>query len=108
MDHQFSFRFHCANTLVFHENAIDAWEEDLHEHFAISINNLNQGTKSFLDYFTEMRTLWEKLNSHRPMPNFTCIQILLIDPLPSINKVYSLVIQEAVADPLPGHLPRLW
>jgi hypothetical protein len=77
-----------------------------------------------------MRTLWEELNSHRPMPHCTCpnpcrcaamreasyfrledqviqfltglndqfavvrTQVLMMDPLPSINKVYSLVIQE--------------
>ncbi|KAK2459095.1 putative mitochondrial protein [Trifolium repens] len=129
-----------AQTLVFHETAIDAWE-DLRERFAKidricistlrnSLNNLKQGTKSVLDYFTEMRMLWEELNSHRPMPHCTCVhqcrceamraarnyrvedqiiqfltglnehfavvktQILLMDPLPSMNKVYSLVIQE--------------
>ncbi|CAJ2636021.1 unnamed protein product [Trifolium pratense] len=71
-----------AQTLVFHETAINAWE-DLHERFAkvdririsylrASISNLKQGTKSVLDYFTEMRMLWEELNSHCPMPNCTC------------------------------------
>jgi hypothetical protein len=61
-----------AQTLVFHETAIDAWE-DLRERFAKinrihistlrnSLNNLKQGTKSVLDYFTEMRMLWEELN----------------------------------------------
>jgi hypothetical protein len=72
-----------AQTLVFHETAIDAWE-DLRERFAKidriristlrnSLNNLKQGTKSVLDYFTEMRMLWEELNSHRPMPHCTCV-----------------------------------
>lgn len=129
-----------AQTLVFHENAIDAWQ-DLKERFAKAdririatlrskINNLKQGSKTVLDYFTEMKTLWEELNSHRPMPHCTCphpcrcaamrearnfrledqviqfltglndqfnvvkTQVLMLDPLPSINKVYSLVIQE--------------
>ena len=129
-----------AQTLVFHEHAIDVWEE-LKERFAkvdririaslrSSINNLKQGSKSILEYFTEMKTLWEELNSNRPMPNCTChvpcrceamrsarlhrmedqviqfltglndnfnvikSQVLLLDPLPSINKVYSLVVQE--------------
>jgi len=95
-----------------------------------SINNLKQGDKSVLDYFIEMKSLWEELNSHRPMPICTCphpcrcesmraarnfrikdqviqfltslndsfsfvkTQVLLMDPLPSINKVYSMVIQE--------------
>ena len=77
-----------------------------------------------------MRTLWENLNSHRPMPHCTCphpcrcaamrearnfhiedqiiqfltgmndkfavikTQVLMMDPLPSINRVYALIIQE--------------
>jgi len=95
-----------------------------------TINNLKQGSKSVLDYFTEMKTLWQELKSHRPMPLCTCIhqckckamhyecyfrledqviqfliglneqfsvvktRVLLMDPLSSINKVYSLVVQE--------------
>ena len=83
-----------------------------------------------LEYFTEMKSLWEELNSHRPMPMCTCphpcqcesmrsarnfrledqviqfltglndtfgvvkTQVLLMDPLPSIHKVYSLVVRE--------------
>jgi len=56
-----------AQTLVFHENAIDAWS-DLKERFAkvdririatlrSKINNLKQGSKTVLEYFTEMKTL---------------------------------------------------
>jgi hypothetical protein len=94
------------------------------------MNNLKQGSRSVLEYFTEMKTLWEELNSHRPMPHCTCpypcrcaamrearqfrledqvmqfltglndqfnvvkTQILMLVPLPSINRVYSLVVQE--------------
>ncbi|KEH22307.1 hypothetical protein MTR_7g039280 [Medicago truncatula] len=77
-----------------------------------------------------MKSLWEELSSHRPIPNCACVhpcrcasskvakihrnedqimqfltglndqfsvvrtQVLLVDPLPSLNKVYSLVVQE--------------
>jgi hypothetical protein len=129
-----------AQTLVFHENCYDVWQ-DLQERFSkidririasirSSINNLKQGSKSVLDYFVEMKALWEELHSHRPIPSCTCIhqcrcdamraarnffledqviqfltglnsefsvvktQILLMDPLPTLNKVYSLVVQE--------------
>jgi len=129
-----------AQTLVFHENAIDAWS-DLKERFSKAdririaslrsqINNMKQGSRSVLEYFTKMKTLLEELNSHRPMPHCTCprpcrcaamrearcyrledqvilfltglndqfnivkTQVLMLDPLPSINKVYSLVVQE--------------
>nr|ABD32757.1 Integrase, catalytic region [Medicago truncatula] len=129
-----------AQTIVFHDTALSAWD-DLKECFSkvdrvrvlslrSTINNLKQGTKSVLDYFIELCTLWDELNSHRPIPNCTCIhpcrcesirlakyyrtedqilqfltglndtfsvvktQILLMDPLPPINKVYSLVVQE--------------
>jgi hypothetical protein len=129
-----------AQTIIFHVRAIDVWEE-LKDRFSkadrirvsmlrSSINNLKQGSRSVLDYYTEMKTLWEELNSHRPMPQCTCIhqciceavrsaryfrledqviqfltglneqfavvktQVLLMDSLSSINKVYSLVVQE--------------
>ncbi|KAK2427099.1 hypothetical protein QL285_025700 [Trifolium repens] len=139
-----------AQTLVFHDFAIDSWE-DLYERFAkvdririvslrSALHNLKQGTRSVLDYYTDMRALWEELNSHRPMPHCTCLhqcrceamraarnyrtedqiiqflsglnenfsvvrtQVLLMDPLPTINKVYSLVVQEesnfAVSNPV--------
>jgi len=72
-----------AQAIVFHERAIDVWEE-LNECFSmaariciasmcLAINNLKQGSKSVLEYFTEMRTLWEELNSHHLMPLCTCI-----------------------------------
>jgi len=77
-----------------------------------------------------MKSLWEELSSHRPIPSCTCVhtcrcatsriakvhrnedqimqfltglndqfsvvrtQVLLLDPFPSLNKVYSLVVQE--------------
>jgi len=71
-----------AQTIVFHEYAIDIWIE-LQERFSkvdricvaslcSFINNLKQGEKFVLDYFTEMKSLWEELNSHRPMSLCTC------------------------------------
>ncbi|MCI04355.1 integrase catalytic region, partial [Trifolium medium] len=100
-----------AQTIVLSENVINV-RHDLKERFAktdciristlrSSLNNLKQGSKSVLDYFTEIKGLWEELNTHRPMP--TClndsfsvvkIQVLLMEPLHSINRMYSIVIQE--------------
>jgi hypothetical protein len=129
-----------AQTLVFHDNAFEVWE-DLKERFSkvdririaqlrTSLHTLKQGNKSVLDYFTEMKALWEELHSHRPLPACHCpyackcdavklpktyrvedqiiqfltglneqfsvvkTQVLLLDPLPTLNKVFSLVIQE--------------
>lgn len=72
-----------AQTIVFCDTALEVWL-DLKERFSkidririanmrSSINNLKQGAKSVLDYFTEMKSLWEKLSSHRPIPNCSCI-----------------------------------
>lgn len=33
---------------------------------------MKQGTKFVLEYFTELKSLWEELNSHCPMPMCTC------------------------------------
>jgi len=129
-----------AQTVVFHDTTFDVWQ-DLKERFSkvdririanlrSSINNLKQGSKSVLEYFIELKALWEELHSHRPLPNCTCpvqcrcaamrvnkeyriedqiiqfltglndqfsvvkTQVLLLYPLPSLNKVFSLVIQE--------------
>ena len=89
-----------------------------------SISSLTQENSSVSSYFTSMKGLWDELANHQPIPTCTCGalktmlsyhqqqnvyqflmglnesyshirgQILLIDPLPSINKVFSLVIQE--------------
>ncbi|GAU33433.1 hypothetical protein TSUD_380690 [Trifolium subterraneum] len=112
-----------GSTIVFHENAIDVWR-DLQERFSkvdririatlrSSINNLKQGTKTVLDYFTEMKALWEELTlivlfqlviqfltGLNDTFSVVKTQVLLMDPLPSLNKVYSLVIQEES-----NHLP---
>ncbi|XP_024634836.1 uncharacterized protein [Medicago truncatula] len=72
-----------AQTIVFCDTALEVWLDLKERFFKIdririanmrsSINNLKQGAKSVLDYFTEMKSLWEKLSSHRPIPNCSCI-----------------------------------
>lgn len=72
-----------SQTIIFHVHVIDVWEE-LKERFfkadsirvsilRYAINNLKQGSKYVLDYFTKIKTLWEELNSQRPTP--ICIYI---------------------------------
>jgi hypothetical protein len=118
-----------AATVVFHENAIDVWH-DLQERFSkvdririatlrSSINNLKQDSKSVLDYFTEMKALWEELNSHRPLPMCTCVhqcrcpamQLVrayrledqVIQFLTGLNDSFSVVkTQVLLMDPLPS------
>jgi len=69
--------------IVFHDTSISA-REDLKERSAkvdrihifslrFTINNLKQGTKSVLEYFIKLRSLWDELNFDRPIPNCTCI-----------------------------------
>jgi hypothetical protein len=142
-----------AQTVIFHNTAFDVWQ-DLKERFSkvdririanlrSSINNLKQGSKSVLEYFTELNALWEELHSHRPIPTCTCphqcrcaamrvnkeymiedqiiqfltglndqfsvvkTQVLLLDPLPSLNKVFSLVVQEESNNVYTPSLPSL-
>ncbi|XP_016185357.1 uncharacterized protein LOC107626989 [Arachis ipaensis] len=85
--------------------------------------NLRQGALTVSQYFTKIKVLWEELNSYRPVQcncgdakplqeflqaeyvhcflmglddSFMQIrgQILIMEPLPAINKVLSLVVQE--------------
>jgi len=88
------------------------------------ISVLAQGNNSVSAYYTQLKGLWDELLSFRPVSNCSCGgskvlvehhqqeyvfhflmglnesfanirgQILLVDPLPPINKVFSLVIQE--------------
>jgi hypothetical protein len=88
------------------------------------ISTLAQGNNSVSAYYTQLKGLWDELLSFRPVSNCTCGgskvlvdnhhqecvfhflmglhesfanirgQILLVDPLPPFNKVFSLVIQE--------------
>ena len=86
--------------------------------------NLTQGSLTVAQYFTKLKALWEEMSAHRPSSTCVCGglrpvldhlqqehvlqflmglnddfaavrgQILLMEPLPPINKVYSLVTQE--------------
>jgi hypothetical protein len=85
---------------------------------------LTQENLSVSCYFTNLKGLWDEINNYRPLPSCSCGtmkklvdfrdeerifqflmglnetfshirgQIILIDPLPPINKVFSLIIQE--------------
>jgi len=83
------------------------------------IYSLKQGSRSVTDYFTTLKSMWEQLDHLRPYTNCTCSaqsyhqqdfiirflkgleehfsvvrsQILLMDPLPSVNRVFSMIIQ---------------
>ncbi|KAF8411394.1 hypothetical protein HHK36_003943 [Tetracentron sinense] len=89
-----------------------------------AISSLSQENDSVSTYFTSLKGLWDELGNHQPVPSCTCGalktlmayhqqqyvyqflmglnesfshirgQILLIDPLPPMNKVFSLVLQE--------------
>jgi len=72
-----------AQTIVLCDFAYEVWQ-DLHERFRKTdkiciatlrsfINTLKQGTKLVLDYFTELKGLWEEFSSHRPIPNCVCV-----------------------------------
>jgi len=88
------------------------------------INSIKQGERSVSEYFTDLKVLWKELDFLRPIPSCTCevmkiingyrdsehvisflkrlgdiymnvkTQILLMDPLPSTNRVFSLVQQQ--------------
>lgn len=129
-----------AQSVVFIENAIDMWNDlkdrsirayrirvaQLHQENA----NLKQGNHKSLDYFTELRILWEELDQYRHMPQCSCLipcsclvtrnakgfraedkiiqfliglneeyhgvasQVLLMDPMPPINRIFLLVMRQ--------------
>jgi hypothetical protein len=89
-----------------------------------AISALSQGINSVSSYYTVLKGFWDKLNDYRPLPLCSCGtsrtfleyqhreyifqflmglnesfshirgQILLMDSLPSINKIFSMIVQE--------------
>lgn len=87
-------------------------------------SSLNQGDLSVTDYFTKLRIIWDELDNFRPDPICSCTKpsvitqrkredqamqflrglndqynnvkahILLMEPVPVITKIFSLVIQQ--------------
>ncbi|KAF7126391.1 hypothetical protein RHSIM_Rhsim11G0081200 [Rhododendron simsii] len=88
------------------------------------ISSISQGTDSISSYFTRLKTLWDELNLYNPLPICSCGtvrvledyqqrthtiqflmgldntytpvhgQILLMDPIPTVKKAFSLILQE--------------
>ncbi|XP_014506420.1 uncharacterized protein LOC106766184 [Vigna radiata var. radiata] len=131
---------HIAESVIYIEEAKDLWEElkerfSKGDYFKISdllqdIHSIKQGERGVSQFFTDLKILWEELESLRPVPSCTCeitcscdlskitlkyrevehvicflkglndsyntlkTQILLMDPLPNINRVFSLVMQQ--------------
>ncbi|XP_019415124.1 PREDICTED: uncharacterized protein LOC109326775 [Lupinus angustifolius] len=119
-----------AQCVVYIDNAQDLWENlkgrfSKGDHFRISdllqeLQSIKQGERNISSYFTDLKTVWEDLESLRPLPSCTCLikckcdamkiseyvvcflkglnddfnvtkaQILLMEPLPTINIVFHL------------------
>jgi hypothetical protein len=103
------------------------------------IHSMKQGEKTVNSFYTDLKVLWEDLEVLRPMPNCTCgatdcirkqreteyvicflkglgdqfntvrTQILMMEPLPSISKVFSSVLQQErqIGGSLLGATPKI-
>lgn len=71
-----------SQTVIFHENSNGYWN-DLKERFSktdcvcittlrFELNKLKQESKSNLEYFIEMKTLWDEINVYRHISSCTC------------------------------------
>ncbi|XP_019184865.1 PREDICTED: uncharacterized protein LOC109179842 [Ipomoea nil] len=85
-----------AQSVMHMDKAKDIWN-DLRRRFSQrdahrisflqnNINNLRQGTMSVNDYYTKCRTLWEEMNSLRPLPVCKCEPRCTCDLLDEIRK----------------------
>ncbi|XP_022642892.1 uncharacterized protein LOC111242680 [Vigna radiata var. radiata] len=129
-----------AESVIYVEEAKELWDElrerfSKGDYFKISdllqdIHSITQGERTVNQFFTDLKILWEELESLRPIPNCTCkipcscelskislkyreiehvicflkglndnyntvrTQILLMEPLPNINRVFSLIMQQ--------------
>ncbi|XP_019423079.1 PREDICTED: uncharacterized protein LOC109332552 [Lupinus angustifolius] len=129
-----------SQSIVYIDNAHELWL-DLRERFSSGdyfkmsdllqeFHSIKQGDRAISNYFTDIKTLWEELETLRPMPSCTfsikchcgmfkmmkdqreneyviCFlkglndefntvnaHILLMEPLPQINKAFSLLLQQ--------------
>ncbi|XP_047150023.1 uncharacterized protein LOC124822098 [Vigna umbellata] len=131
---------HIAESVIYIEEAKELWDElkerfSKGDYFKISdllqeIHSIRQGERGVSQFFTDLKILWEELESLRPIPTCICAtpcscdlsrislkyreaehvicflkglndsyntvktQILLMDPLPNVNRVFSLIIQQ--------------
>ncbi|XP_061368048.1 uncharacterized protein LOC133311050 [Gastrolobium bilobum] len=97
-----------------------AWQRYLQE----DIYRLQQGEKPVTEFFTQIKTMWDELESLKPLPTCTCgavqqvktdcerdlvirflkglndqyagvrSNIMMLDPFPDIDKAFSLVVQQ--------------
>ncbi|RVW16870.1 Retrovirus-related Pol polyprotein from transposon RE1 [Vitis vinifera] len=101
-------------SLLYFTNAFDIWEElkikylksDGPRVFSLekSLSSISQNSKSITEYFSEFKALWDEYISYRPIPSCRCgnlnrcssirSQLLLQSPLPSMSRVFSLLLQE--------------
>jgi len=130
---------HIAERVIYVENAKILWDElkerfFKEDYFKIlnllqEIHSIRQGERNITKFFTDLKILWEELESLRPIPHYSCdiqckcdlskssvkykeikyvifflkglndsynhvrTQILLVEPLPNINRAFSLIIQ---------------
>uniref|UniRef100_A0A2N9GXX7 Retrotransposon Copia-like N-terminal domain-containing protein n=1 Tax=Fagus sylvatica TaxID=28930 RepID=A0A2N9GXX7_FAGSY len=91
-------------SVIYLDTAFEVWQ-DLKERFTQSngprvyqlqkaIASLSQDQCSVSTFYTKLKALWDELINFRPIPALLRGQILLMEPLPSINKVFALVSQE--------------
>ncbi|XP_014522703.1 uncharacterized protein LOC106779158 [Vigna radiata var. radiata] len=129
-----------AESVIYVEEAKELWDElkerfSKGDYFKISdllqdIHSIRQGERGVNQFFTDLKILWEELESLRPIPTCICktpcscelskisikyremehvicflkglndtyntvrTQILLMEPLPNINKVFLLIMQQ--------------
>ncbi|XP_014503278.1 uncharacterized protein LOC106763625 [Vigna radiata var. radiata] len=133
-----------VESVIYVEDAKELWDElkerfSKGDYFKISyllqeIHSIKQGERTLSQYFTDLKILWEELESLRPIPCCTCkvpcsydlsktfhnyrevehvvcflkrlndyyntvrTHILLMEPLPSINRVFSFIMQQESYD----------
>ncbi|XP_019416363.1 PREDICTED: uncharacterized protein LOC109327648 [Lupinus angustifolius] len=87
---------HISKSIVYIDNAQELWE-DLKERFSKGdyfrasnvlqeIHSLRQGDKNIYDFFTDVKTLWEELESLRSLPTCICNNKCTCDFLRTFKK----------------------
>ncbi|XP_019457645.1 PREDICTED: uncharacterized protein LOC109358034 [Lupinus angustifolius] len=122
---QHSIKESIGKSILWMDSAAEVWK-DLEERFSQGdmfrmvelqeeFHHLNQGNLSISEFYTQLKTIWEEIEIFIPIRSCPCLEncthgiiqdIMLNQPLPTIIKAFSLLIQQErqQQNPLPNNL----
>lgn len=94
---QRSVSANVLKSIVFFNKGYDTWKDlkerfDQGDMFKIAdlqedLCKVTQGTRDISDYYTELKALWDELDSFRPLPSCSCVATCTCGAIQSMRKI---------------------